>query len=191
MLLVLSLPNCEAKGKLLDGMSRRSAIISGYEGIDTVTRRMASMPLHEIEGIWRLTGEGGSVIAIERHNDDESIYRMVVVASADISVQPGTVIGYLAPTARHREYDSRLFSARSDDYTMLTDPTRNLLMLDDTCNRLSFRPYGRKLRFNWWRLLLPYLYRTLVTPLESSAGASDGCVRLYPTPTPPLNPRYL
>ena len=103
---------------------------------------------------------------------------------------PGTVIGYAAPSAKRGEYDSRIFTARSDDFVSLTHPKRNLLRLDDTGTRISFSPVGLRLRFNWWRLLLPYLYRSVISPLEG-AKVSDGCVRLYPEPLPPLEPRYL
>lgn len=114
-----------------------------------------------------------------------------MVKSADISLREGTVMGYLTPTSKRGVYDARIYSSRTDDHTRLTGPSRNTITLADDGSRISFKPYGRKLRFNWWRLLLPYMYRSLITPQERPAGDIEGCVRVYPTPAVPLNPRYL
>lgn len=180
----------------LDDIEALPRHISGYETFGTVEQRMARGPLHGIEGIWQLTGDGGSIIAIERIEEGEtiesaaSVYRIVVITSSEISVRPGTVIGYAATSAKSNEYDSRIFTDRSEDFVYLTRPSRNLLKLDETGTRLSFTPVGLKLRFNWWRLLLPYLYRSVITPLEGGK-VEDGCVRIYPEPVPPVEPRYL
>ena len=167
--------------------------LDGYESPDSVCARMASMPLHDIEGLWEMTGEG-SLMAIERDpatDGASAVYRMIVVRSASVSVREGTVMGYLTPTSQRGQYDARIYSSLSDDHTRLIRPTRNVITLGDEGSRITFRSYGRKLRFNWWRLLLPYMYRTLITPIERSRGDLDGCVRVYPTPSNPLNPRYL
>lgn len=202
VLVILSAGELNAR-KLLDSTPERSTVLEGYSDMSVVKKRMGSMPLHHIEGIWQLTGEG-STLAIERITGHEAttgrlapdeeatpVYRMVVIRSTDISVAPGTVTGYLTPAAKERQYDARIYSSRSDDHVLLTSPTANVITLSDDGTRLSFHPYGRRLRFNWWRLLLPYMYRTLVTPLERPAGDIDGCVRLYPAPYPPLQPVYL
>lgn len=191
---LLMFNSLSAKG-VLDGTSGNSETIGGYESPDVVSRRMSQMPLHDIEGLWEFAGEG-SLMAIERMSADTdegaaTLYRMVAVKSMDISLREGTVMGYLTPTSKRGQYDARIYSSRSDDRTKLTHPSDNIIMLDDDGSRITFKPYGRKLRFNWWRLLLPYMYRRLVTPIERSKGDTDGCVRVYPAPSVPLNPRYL
>lgn len=167
--------------------------LAGYESVATVTSRLAANPLHDIEGLWEMTGEG-TLMAIERDpatDGASALYRMIVVRSASLSLREGTVMGYLTPTSKRGHYDARIFSSLSDDRTRLTKPSRNVIMLGDDGSRISFKPYGRILRFNWWRLLLPYMYRTLITPIERHRGDLDGCVRVFPTPANPLNPRYL
>ena len=191
MTLVLWCIPATARG-VLDNLPD-SRCIDGYGSADIVRTRMAASPLHDIEGLWEMVGEG-SLMAIERDPSTDgasAVYRMVVVRSASVSVREGTVMGYLTPTSQRGQYDARIFSTLSDDHTRLIRPTRNVITLGDDGSRITFRPYGRKLRFNWWRLLLPYMYRTLVTPVERSRGDLDGCVRVYPTPSNPLNPRYL
>ena len=167
--------------------------LPGYESIGCVTARMSAAPLHDIEGLWEMAGEG-TLMAIERDPSTDgasALYRMIVVRSAVVSLREGTVMGYLTPTSQRGSYDARIYTSQSDDRRRLTHPSRNVITITDDGTRISFRPYGRTLRFNWWRLLLPYMYRTLVTPVERSRGDLDGCVRVYPTPATPLNPRYL
>lgn len=167
--------------------------LNGYESVGTVTKRLASNPLHEIEGLWEMAGEG-TLMAIERDpatDGASALYRMIVVRSASLSLREGTIMGYLTPTSQRGHYDARIYTSLSDDHTRLTNLSRNVVTLGDDGSRIRHKPYGRTLRFNWWRLLLPYMYRTLITPIERQRGDLDGCVRVYPTPANPLNPRYL
>ena len=167
--------------------------LPGYESIAKVTSRMAASPLHDIEGIWEMAGEG-SLMAIERDpatDGASALYRMIVINSASISTRQGTVIGYLTPTSRRGSYDARIYTALSDDHRRLIRPSRNVISLSDDGSRITFKPYGRTLRFNWWRLLLPYMYRSVIPPIEHPRGDLDGCVRVSPAPATPLNPRYL
>ena len=67
--------------------------LPGYESIAKVTSRMAASPLHDIEGIWEMAGEG-SLMAIERDpatDGASALYRMIVINSASISTRQGTV----------------------------------------------------------------------------------------------------
>lgn len=179
-------------GNVLDNLPD-DARLEGYDTEEMVVRRMQSAPLHDIEGVWEMAGEG-SLMAIERDPSTSgaaSLYRMVVIRSSVISLRQGTVMGYMTPTSRRGSYEARIFSRLSDDHTKLTHPTRNVVTLDESGSRITFKPYGHKLRFNWWRLLLPYMYRSLFTPIERQRGDLDGCVRIFPAPAIPLNPRYL
>jgi len=181
-----------AARNVLDNLPDESRL-PGYGSAEAVRERMASAPLHDIEGIWQMAGEG-TLMAIERDPSTDgasALYRMIVLRSAAISVREGTVMGYLTPTSQRGSYDARIYTGLSDDHTRLVSPSRNVITLADDGARISFKPYGRSLRFNWWRLLLPYMYRGLVTPIERRRGDLDGCVRVYPAPSNPLNPRYL
>lgn len=182
---------------ILNRTPDRSERLDGYDTPDIVTSRMASAPLHTVEGLWRFASEG-SLMAIERTDnrpldpDDPGAdtYRIVIVRAADISLRPGTIIGYLTPTARRGVYDARIYTSRSDDGTRLHTPKKFTLTLVDDDTRLAIKTYGNSLRFNWWRLL-PYMYRRLITTREKSPGDIHGCLRVYPTPTKPIEPRYL
>ncbi len=45
--------------------------LSGYADIDSIKRRLTSLPLHIIEGIWQFPADGATVV-IERFNPDNT-----------------------------------------------------------------------------------------------------------------------
>lgn len=137
-------------------------------------------------------------MAIERDDSRElspdeagtMVYRMVIVNAADLSLRPGTVMGYLSPTAKRGVYDARIYTGRTDTATTLHSPKTCTLTLSDSDSRLVIARYGSSLRFNWWRLL-PYMYSRLISRREKSPGNIDGCLRVFPAPAIPAEPRYL
>lgn len=183
--------------KAIDKTPRISVMVKGYDTAAEVIDRMASMPLHSVEGLWRFAAEG-TLMAIEKEEDsnfspDDAgtvTYRMVIVRAADMSLRPGTVMGYLSPTAKRGVYDGRIYTGRTDAGTALHSPKTFTLTLGDDENRLAISSYGSSLHFNWWRLL-PYMYRRLITKSEKRPGDIDGCLRVFPTPSVPMEPRYL
>ncbi len=181
-----------ARRPVLDNVPATSELLPAYRE-DSVRVRMSSLPLHEIEGIWEFAGEG-TYMAIERmpsSSGASTIYRMVAVRSSDLSTRPGTVMGYLTPSSRRGVYDARIYTTHTDDGTLLFRPETFTVTLGDGGTRITVRQYGKKFRFNWWRLIIPYMYRSVLTRVERPSGDIDGCVRIYPAPAKPLNPRYL
>ncbi|WP_290464096.1 hypothetical protein [Duncaniella muris] len=182
---------------VLENVPGRSQVVSGYSKPDSVTDRLAQMPLHAVEGLWRFASEG-SLMAIERNSDraageyeaETTVYRMVIVRAADMALRPGTVMGYLTPTAKRGVYDARIYTSRLDNGTTLHAPKKFTVTLTDDDSRISISDYGSSLRFNWWRLL-PYMYRYLFTRQEKNPGAIQGCLRVFPAPSIPSEPRYL
>lgn len=185
------------EAKALDNVPAMSLTLAGYDNAAVVTERMEAMPLHSIEGLWRFAAEG-TLMAIERDDSREilpdeagtMIYRMVIVSAADLSLRPGTVMGYLSPTAKRGVYDARIYTGRTDAATTLHSPKTCTLTLSDSDSRLVIARYGSSLRFNWWRLL-PYMYSRLISRREKSPGNIDGCLRVFPAPAIPTEPRYL
>lgn len=182
---------------VLENVPGRSQVVSGYSKPDSVADRLAQMPLHAVEGLWRFASEG-SLMAIERNSDraageyeaETTVYRMVIVRAADMALRPGTVMGYLTPTAKRGVYDARIYTSRLDNGTTLHAPKKFTVTLTDDDSRISISDYGSSLRFNWWQLL-PYMYRYLFTRQEKNPGAIQGCLRVFPAPSIPSEPRYL
>ncbi len=182
---------------VLESTPKKSEIIIGYSHPDSIVSRMASLPLHAVEGLWRFASEG-TLMAIERnspepadpYNTQASVYRMIIVRGADLSLRPGTVMGYLTTTAKRGVYDARIYTSRLDNGTTLSSPRTFTVTLTDSDSRLNISDYGKSLRFNWWRLL-PYMYRHIFTRKEKSPGDIKGCFRVFPAPSIPVEPRYL
>lgn len=182
---------------VLENVPGRSQVVSGYSKPDSVADRLAQMPLHAVEGLWRFASEG-SLMAIERNSDraageyeaETTVYRMVIVRAADMALRPGTVMGYLTPTAKRGVYDARIYTSRLDNGTTLHATKKFTVTLTDDDSRISISDYGSSLRFNWWQLL-PYMYRYLFTRQEKNPGAIQGCLRVFPAPSIPSEPRYL
>ena len=87
-------------------------------------------------------------------------------------------------------YDARIFTSRHDDGTKLSSPKKFTVTLTDDDSRLTIKEYGKSYIFNWWRLL-PYMYRYVINRRDNSPGDIEGCVRVFPEPTLPLEPIYL
>lgn len=197
MILAAVATGVQARGKtlasVLDNVPRTSERLPGFRQ-DSVRTRMATAPLHDVEGLWEVAGQG-SLMAIERTDarwaGGATVYAMVIVRSSSLALRPGTVIGYLTPGAEHGCYDSRIYGSRSASGISLSGPGRYTARLSDDSGFLSLKPYGRTLRLNWWRLLLPYMYRHAISPLEREPRGIEGFRRVWPAPFPPLNPRYL
>ncbi|MCM1162857.1 MAG: hypothetical protein NC339_01185 [Muribaculaceae bacterium] len=189
LILILTLWPAAAARSVLDNLPARSPRLDGYRE-DSVRERMATAPLHEIEGLWEMAGEG-SLMAVERYGSGRpQLYVIAMVTATDAALRPGTVMGWLTPGAAAGTFDCRLYTSRTDEGTTLSKSESFSCRLADDGESLIIKPYGLKLRFNWWRLLLPYMYRGLVSPMERSKGDIDGLRRVYPRKTP-LNPRYL
>ena len=185
------------EAKVLDNVPGFSERLTGYDTAAEVAERLSTMPMHSVEGLWRFAAEG-TLMAVERVADREfsadeagtETYRMVIVRAADLSLRPGTVMGYLSPTAKRGVYDARIYTGRTDDGTKLYSPRTFTLTLGDSDGRMAINRYGTTFSFNWWRLL-PYMYSRLITKREKKPGDINGCIRVYPLPAIPAEPRYL
>lgn len=175
---------------LLDGMPHRSDRLIGYTR-ESVEAYMDSSPIHRIEGIWRFTATGATV-AIERFSDkdrhpDVTLYRIVLLRTPVRTLMPGTIMGYIAPTAKRDTYDARIYT--SVDGCLLTDPKQFTLTLAED-SRLSFKleKKGISISFRRW---LPYIFRMGIRQYDTRDASMDGCLKIYPTAAKPSEPIYL
>lgn len=155
-----------------------------------VCARMAAAPLHRVEGVWQIPADGG-LLAIERAEraDAGTEYVMAVVAVSNRLLHPGTIIGRITPTAKPEVFEATLFTA-VDRRGRPSRPKKFTLTLANDDSRLEIRHIRKGVRLNWWRLF-PYMFRGVVTPVDETPRDLDGCVRVFPEPAVPANPRYL
>ncbi len=169
-----------------------SARVDPSMTFDEVTARLSSRPLHRVEGVWMFPADGG-MVAIERDPDIKAPaveYLMRIVSSSNRMLLPGTVIGRLRPTAKPETFAARLYTKVHPVDETLGSPAMFTLHLTHDDSRLELRHHRKGVRLNWWRLL-PYMYRGLIRPFDETPRDLDGCVRVYPEPAIPANPRYL
>lgn len=167
--------------------------LDGYDTRQEVCRRMERLPLAPAEGLWQMA-QSGAVFALERADADPTEtfprrMRLVVVSSPVRRILPGTLMGHAVPTVKPDVYEARLFTDIAEA-GRLAAPRTFLLRLNDQGNALTIEPVKRPFRVNLLRLL-PYMYRSVVTPQQSRPDDLDGALRLYPADRVPIVPVYL
>lgn len=184
----------DAQNNILDQLPCQSSVLKGYEYDDVITR-LSQAPLHDIEGIWQFI-DNGTKIAIEQFNPDviageqSYLYRIVIINSDRLSIEPGTIMGYASATTKEKCFDARIFSDGKLN-GVLSIPKTLTLNLTDDASRLSFNEYKTEVKINLWRLI-PYIYRVGLSIKNTRPKGLDGCIKIYPKSTSaPISPRYL
>ncbi len=182
---------CEVCGqkKHVDNLPSKATVIENFS-LPRLMSQLDSLPLHHIEGIWQFPATGVEV-AVLRHDtgmpvSSDRVYDMMVVASPNRAIRPGTIMGVVSASARRGEYDAKIYTKNIG--SMLTAPKRFTLSLSDEDSSLEIKPVKGRLIYNLWRLL-PYLWRYAVYPSREPSRV-DGCIRIYPDPPAPLEPIY-
>lgn len=191
--LTLILSAMAACAQWLDRLPPHGTLFDGYADWQEVEQRMAVLPLAPVEGLWQMA-QSGALFTVEREVDDATEtfprrLRLVVVKSAIRRVRPGTVMGHAVPTVKEGVYEARLYTDIAEAGG-LTVPHRFLLKLDKDGNTLTIEPMKSRVKVNLLRLL-PYMFRSVVTPQQSRPDGLDGAYRVYPAPSRPIVPVYL
>lgn len=197
LLLVMAALSCcvgtlRAEKKLIDRLPARSQQIENFNAT-ALMAEMKEAPLHHIEGVWQFPATGVSVaIRLQQpsraaFHGTPALYDIIIIHSPNRAIRPGTIMGIAAPAAKRGEYDARIYTKNIG--SQLIASKKFILTLSDSDNTLAIRPYRSKIRFNIFRML-PYLWRP---PLQLTRGEdrTDGCIRIFPTPSEPREPVYL
>lgn len=161
----------------IESLPSASEVIDGYMS-DGVEERIAMEASNPIEDVWKLVATGG-LIAVERmefHGADVGLtdcYRMIVLRSPDRAIRPGTVMGYLQPTAANGTYEARIYTDTDGNGT-LTDAKSFRLVVTE--NAMQFYRVRSGLSVNIFRML-PYMFRRAVDYRPDDHNGLDGCVR--------------
>lgn len=162
----------------------------GYDDADSVAARIIASGAHPIEGIWQFPADG-SLMAVERRPDPSgaTVYRLVVVRSADRTVRPGTLIGLATPAGNGSTFDARI-STGSDREQGRLSRGRFTIRLDDEASRLAFSKARSEYYLDLTRLL-PYMFRRTIRHRQPTVTPAQICVKISPAPPIPATPRYL
>lgn len=114
--LILLLATLTAHADWLDELPYESQVLSGYTEADSITRRLAELPLMPGEGLWQMTAQG-ALFVVERidptdHSSVPRCLRLVMVACPMLHIRPGTVFGHAQPTIQPGVLEASQLSGR-------------------------------------------------------------------------------
>ncbi len=99
---------------------------------DEVRERLDNMDLQHVEGLWSYPHEQ-MIVVVERYESSKLSkkidYRMVMVSSEDLSLLPGTVIGYMESSAVHNKYRLWIYSEKNG--ATLRNPQKCVATIDE------------------------------------------------------------
>lgn len=171
----------------------RGEILAGYDE-DSVKARCDATDLQPLEGIWFYPDEMMTVV-VERYvnpmSEASREYRIVLVSSNDMSLLPGTVIGYCSQTADTNKY--RLWIYGEQDGTVLENPQMCVATLnnDETELLIERSEVNMRVRVNFSRFLPKLLRGISVSPAKKEVEVPEGFRKLYPVSTSGTKVRYL
>ena len=175
LLLLMPLMASAKKG----GVPKESVILEGLD-LDSMRTRLDETDMQPLEGIWYYPNEE-MTLGIERYRGNHNIgYRIILLESPDITLVPGTVIGYIASSAVDNKYQLWLFSERSR--TTLKKPLECVATLNAKATTLTFDPphWKVKVRVNVARFL-PTLFNGLsIVPEHVGEQLPIGFRKIYP-----------
>ena len=158
---------------------KKSVIIEGLD-VDSMRTLLDETDMQPLEGIWYYANEE-MTLGIERYRGEHNIgYRIIMLESPDITLVPGTVIGYIATSAVDNKYQLWLYSERSR--TTLKKPLECVATLNAKATTLTFDPphWKVKVRVNVARFL-PTLFNGLsVIPERVGEQLPIGFRKIYP-----------
>ncbi len=140
-------------------LPEQSVIVPGFSE-QMARERLMESDLQPLEGIWYYPNED-MTIAIERWQPEPSHkigYRLLLIASDDLELLPGTVIGYIEASAVDNKYRLWLYSERNK--VTLCGPLDCVATLNKDATTLTFDPphWEVKVRVNFARFL-PSLFK--------------------------------
>lgn len=162
-------------------------------GIDeaAMRARLLATDMQPLEGIYSYPTEQ-MTIGIERwHGDDGITHRLVLLASDDLDLLPGTVMGFMAPSAKDNKYRLWLYSER--DRVTLFKPMECVATVDADGSITFDPPHWRvKVRVNFARFL-PSIFRGVsIIPEIEKEKLPVGFKKIFPeNERKPNRVRYL
>lgn len=151
-------------------------------GIDeaSVKAKFSEMDLQPMEGVWEYPNENMK-LAIERWKGDQNIaFRIVLLASSDIELLPGAVVGYIAPSADSKKFRLWIYTERSQEG--LKSPMECVATLSADGTSLIFDPphIKVKVRVNLARVFTKIFRGVSVMPEKVEEKLPVGFRKVFP-----------
>lgn len=174
-----------------DELPDKALVDIGYTPIDA-EKYLTENAVLPVEGIWEYVDEM-MTFSIEQLHDKRFSprykYRIVLLEAEDRSLEPGTIMGYMAETAKSDMFYIWLYSEGKDGE--LYSPRKCTVNLSENCEELIFEPnkVEVKWRVNFFRFL-PSLFRAISLSVNGDNEKElTGFKRIFPknTTNPSLN----
>lgn len=143
----------------LAGVPQSTVVLPGIDEA-TMKAKFAETDMQQMEGIWEYPNEEMK-LAIERYKGEKNIaYRIVLLASSDLELIPGTVVGYIARSAVANKFQLWIYTEQSK--VGLKSPLECVATLSADGTSLTFDPphYKVKVRLNLARFFLKILLKS-------------------------------
>lgn len=165
--------------------------LSGYHNVDSVVSRLGTMPLDVIEGLWQFSADGARVVIVKttREMDVRADYAVVAVDGADRTLRPGTVVGLINRGGERGTYHASFYKEHNLSSPGLTGRREFTLNLASDRAFIRFVPRNPKFRIYLPSLLPGIAGRVIRKGYQNRP--SEGCMRIFPEPLKPIEPRYL
>lgn len=172
---------CVATAGVKVDLPEQSVVVPGYS--EQVAReQLLESDLQPLEGIWYYPAED-MTLTIERWQPEPSHkigYRLLLIASDDLELIPGTVIGYIEESAVGNKFHLWLYSERNK--VTLCGPLECVATLNKEGTSLTFDPphWEVKVRVNFARFL-PTLFKGVsVIPDVEKERLPIGFKKIFP-----------
>ena len=165
-----------------NGVPFRCEVLPGYEE-EQVKSRCDAIDLQPIEGIWYYPEEKMTVVIERCENplDNKSqYYRIVLVEANDMSLLPGTIIGYCMQAANFDEYTLWIYGEQQ--LSILENPQKCVGTLKSENNVLLIKrsEVSVRVRVNFARFL-PSIFKGIsIVPTKKDVKVSEGFRKIYP-----------
>lgn len=163
----------------LAGVPQSTVVLPGIDEA-TMKAKFAETDMQQMEGIWEYPNEEMK-LAIERYKGEKNIaYRIVLLASTDLELIPGTVVGYIARSAVANKFQLWIYTERSK--VGLKSPLVCVTTLSADGTSLTFDPphYKVKVRLNLARFFSKIFRGVSVTPEKVEEKLPVGFRKVFP-----------
>lgn len=163
----------------LAGVPQSTVVLPGIDEA-TMKAKFAETDMQQMEGIWEYPNEEMK-LAIERYKGEKNIaYRIVLLASSDLELIPGTVVGYIARSAVANKFQLWIYTERSK--VGLKSPLECVATLSSDGTSLTFDPphYKVKVRLNLARFFSKIFRGVSVTPEKVEEKLPVGFRKVFP-----------
>lgn len=161
------------------GVPQSTVVLPGIDEA-SMKAKFAETDMQQMEGIWEYPNEEMK-LAIERYKGEKNIaYRIELLASADLELIPGTVVGYIARSAVANKFQLWIYTERSK--VGLKSPLECVATLSSDGTSLTFDPphYKVKVRLNLARFFSKIFRGVSVTPEKVEEKLPVGFRKVFP-----------